>query len=375
MFKLTEINRRRLQNFRANRRAVWSLRIFIVVFLVTLCAELFSNDKPFLVSYDGTILSPIFTQYPEERFGGDPGLVNTDYHDPVIVCLIRTAGPIDPCLDEADGLGEAPLAEGKSPGWMLWPLNPYSYSTVNKGVERAPSPPDTSHILGTDDQARDVLARVIYGFRLSVLFGFAVAFVSAIIGIFLGAIQGFFGGLVDLTLQRFEEIWTSLNELYVIMIIAAVLVPTPTILFAIFVAFSWTSLTGVVRAEFLRARNFEYVQAARALGVSDIKIMFRHILPNAMVATLTFLPFILTGSIGLLDRARLSLASASPPGYGPASESWRFRARSIRRRIRHLAITAFSDVRDHAVAARSSFSRACATRFDPRKTFALSPPA
>lgn len=300
MLTLSPLNRRRLANFRGNRRAVWSLRIFGVLFVLSLVAELIANDRPFLINYDGEYLSPIWQEYPESRFGGDPGIVKVDYHDPVILCLIRTAGPIDPCLDEADGLGEAPMAEGKSRGWVLWPLLPYSFDTINHDVAVAPSPPDAAHWLGTDDQTRDVVARVIYGFRLSVLFGFAVTIVSAILGVFLGALQGFFGGWVDLGLQRFEEMWTSLNTLYIIMIIAAVVTPTPFILFLIFIAFSWTQLTGLVRAEFLRARNFEYVQAARALGVSDFKIMFRHILPNAMVATMTMLPFLLTGSIGLL---------------------------------------------------------------------------
>ena len=183
---------------------------------------------------------------------------------------------------------------------MIHALIPYSYDTVNKGVARAPSPPDSDHWLGTDDQARDVVARVIYGFRLSVLFGFSVTFVSAIIGIFAGAAQGFFGGWVDLTFQRVEEVWSSMNLLYVILIVASVLAPSLTVMFLIFVAFSWVTLIGVVRAEFLRARNFEYVQAARALGVGDWTLMFRHLLPNAMVATVTMLPFMLTSSIGLL---------------------------------------------------------------------------
>ena len=300
MFRLTELDRRRIANFRANRRAIWALRLFAVIFTIALCAEVVANDRPIAVKHDGEWLYPIWNEYPESRFGGDEGIVKVDYHDPVIQCLIRTGAGIDPCLDEADGIARAEVPEGKSAGWLLWPPIPYSYSYVDKAVEYAPYPPGGRHWLGTDDQARDVVAKIIYGFRLSVLFGFAVALVSAVIGIFLGALQGFFGGWVDLSLQRFEEIWTSLNRLYVILIIAAVITPTPLVLFCIFIAFSWTDLTGVVRAEFLRARNFEYVQAARALGVSDFKIMFRHILPNAMVATITLLPFVLTGSIGLL---------------------------------------------------------------------------
>lgn len=301
MFKLTDLDRRRLANFRANRRAVWSLRLFLILCLISFPAEFIANDKPFLVKFQDRYVSPILNDYPEAFFGGDPGF-NTDYTDPFVQDLIRTNG------DDV-------LTPGEEPGWILSPLIPYSYDTVNFGVAVAPSPPDADHWLGTDDQARDVVARVIYGFRLSVLFGFAVALVSTVLGIILGAVQGFFGGWVDLGLQRFEEVWGSMPQLYVIMIIASVLTPSPVILFLIFIAFGWTALTGVVRAEFLRARNFEYVQAARALGVNDTTIMFRHMLPNAMVATLTFLPFILTGSIGLLtglDYLGFGLGSGYP---------------------------------------------------------------
>ncbi|MEM6423225.1 MAG: ABC transporter permease, partial [Pseudomonadota bacterium] len=277
------------------RRALWSLRIFAVLFLLSLVADVIANDRPLLVSYQGTWLSPIVTAYPETRFGGD---FETEavYADPFVQCLIRTGGALDPCLDDAN----AAVPEGNSAGWMLWPPIPFSYSTVDFDVATAPSPPDGTHLLGTDDRARDVLARVIYGFRLSVLFGFGVTLCASLIGIVAGAAQGFFGGWVDLFFQRIEEIWSSMNILYVILILSAVLAPNVWLLFGIFVAFTWTQLIGVVRAEFLRARNFEYVQAARALGVGDWTIMFRHVLPNAMVATLTLVPFILTASIGLL---------------------------------------------------------------------------
>jgi microcin C transport system permease protein len=286
MIRLSPLNRRRLANFRANRRAVWSFWIFLALFMISLFAPLVANDRPFLIRFQGAYLSPLFETYPETRFGGD-FLTPADYQDPFVQALIRTNGNEE-------------LAEGESPGWILWPLVPFSYNTVDWDVATAPAPPDGTHPLGTDDQARDVLARVIYGFRLSVLFGFGVTFCSAIIGITAGAAQGFFGGWVDLTFQRIEEVWSSMNLLYVILIISAVLAPNLWIMFGVFVAFSWTSLIGVVRAEFLRARNFEYVQAARALGVGDWTIMFRHVLPNAMVATLTFAPFLLTGSIGAL---------------------------------------------------------------------------
>ena len=286
MIHLSPLNRRRLRNFRANRRAFWSFWIFLVLFVTSLFAELVANDRPFLIRYQGALLSPLFQDYPETRFGGD-FLTPADYTDPFVQELIRSGG--DDRLDP-----------GERPGWLLWPPIPFSYDTIDYAVATAPSAPDARHILGTDDQARDVLARVIYGFRLSILFGFGVTICSALIGITAGASQGFFGGWVDLFFQRIEEVWSSMNLLYVILIISAVLTPNIWVMFGIFVAFSWTSLIGVVRAEFLRARNFEYVQAARALGVGDWTIMFRHMLPNAMVATLTFLPFILTGSISLL---------------------------------------------------------------------------
>ncbi|MGF1447048.1 MAG: ABC transporter permease [Pikeienuella sp.] len=297
---LSPINRRRLANFRANRRALWSLRIFAVLFLISLCAEFVANDEPLAVRFQGELLFPVLQPFDEAHFGGFDGIVGTDYHDPYIQCLIRTNGNVDGCDEEDFGGPRAEPLAGAAEGWVLFPPIPFDHAYHDKAVETAPSAPDARHWLGTDDQGRDVLARVIYGFRLSVLFGFAVTLCSALIGIFAGAAQGFFGGWVDLTFQRIEEIWQSMNLLYVILIIVSVLAPTLWVMFAIFVAFSWTQLIGVVRAEFLRARNFEYVMAARALGVSDWRIMFRHLLPNAMVATLTLLPFMLTASIGLL---------------------------------------------------------------------------
>ncbi len=314
MFRLNEIDRRRVRNFRANRRAIWSLRIFSVLFLVCLFAEFVSNDKPFMVGYNGSWYFPIWNDYKEVDLGGEFETAAV-YNDPLLRCTIRTGGNLDGCLDELDGLGTAEQIEGTEPGWMLHPLIPYSYDTVNKEVEHALSPPDGDHWLGTDDETRDVLARVIYGFRLSVLFGFAVTIVSAIIGIVMGAMQGYFGGWVDLLLQRVEEIWSSMNTLYILLIVSSLLTLNIFWMFIVFILFSWTALIGVVRAEFLRARNFEYVRAARALGVGDWKIMFRHVLPNAMVATLTMLPFMLTGSISLLaglDFLGFGLGNAYP---------------------------------------------------------------
>ena len=364
LFRLTELDRRRLRNFRANRRAFWSLWIFLVLFIASLFAELIANDKPVLISYRGDFYTPIWNSYAETTFGGEFE-TEADYTDPVLHCLIRTGGALDPCLDEADGLGEAALVEGQEPGWMLLPLLPYAYDTVNKDVERAPSPPDVAHWLGTDDQARDVVARVIYGFRLSVLFGFSVTLVSAIIGIIAGAAQGFFGGWVDLTFQRVEEVWASMNLLYVVLIVASVLSPSLWVMFAIFVAFSWVTLIGVVRAEFLRARNFEYVRAARALGVGDWTIMFRHLLPNAMVATVTMLPFMLTASISLL-------AGLDFLGFGLGSEypSLGELALQGKRHLQdpHLAISAFFTFAV-MLSLMVFIFEGVRDAFDPRRTF------
>ncbi|MEM9099759.1 MAG: ABC transporter permease [Pseudomonadota bacterium] len=367
--RLTPLDRRRIANFRANKRAVWSLRIFSVLFLLSLAANLIANDKPVLISFQGQLLSPILTHYDEVRFGGEEGFVGTDYSDPFVECLILTGGSEACYEDEVTTLeqvasGQTP--EDGHPGWILRPLIPFSYGTVDVDVETAPSAPDARHWLGTDDQARDVLARVIYGFRLSVLFGFGVTIAAAIIGIAAGAAQGFFGGWVDLFFQRVEEVWSSMNMLYVIIIISAVLTPNLPIMFLIFVAFSWTALTGVVRAEFLRARNFEYVQAARALGVSDWVIMFRHLLPNAMVATVTMLPFLLTSSIGLLAGLDF-LGFGLPPGYPSLGEL----ALQGKKYLQdpHLAITAFFTFAIMLSLLVFIFE-GIRDAFDPRKSFA-----
>ena len=274
--KMTPLSRRRLQNFRSNRRGYWSLWIFLVVFTVTLFAEIFANDRPVLVRYDGAFYAPIFFTYAELEFGGEFDL-EADYRDPYITELIEEKG------------------------WILWPIIPYSYDTIDYELDQpAPSPPSKRHWLGTDDQARDVMARVIYGFRISILFGFVLTLLSSVVGIAAGAVQGYFGGLTDLLMQRFIEIWEGLPVLYLLIIMAAVIEPSFFSLLGLMLLFSWTGLVAVVRAEFLRARNFEYIRAARALGVSDSVIMYRHILPNAMVATLTFMPFILSGSVTTL---------------------------------------------------------------------------
>jgi microcin C transport system permease protein len=276
--------------FRANRRGWWSLWIFAVLFVLGLVAELIANDKPLLLSFEDELYFPMLEAYPETTFGGIFP-TETNYRDPFVQELIDTAG-----------------------GWMLWPPIRYSYDTINLDTPSpAPSPPTWDNLLGTDDQARDVAARLIYGFRISVLFGLILTLFSTVVGVIAGAIQGYFGGWIDLLGQRFIEIWTSVPQLYLIIIIAAVIEPSFWVLLTILLLFSWVALVGYVRAEFLRGRNLEYVLAARAMGVGNVAIMFRHLLPNAMVATLTFLPFLLNSSITTLTALDF-LGFGLPPG-------------------------------------------------------------
>ncbi|SLN60419.1 Inner membrane ABC transporter permease protein YejE [Roseovarius litorisediminis] len=315
---LSPLNQRRWRNFRRNRRAYWSLMIFAVIFGITLFAEFVANDKPILIQYRGQYYTPIFNFYPETEFGGD---FDTEaiYRDPEVRCLI-TSGGLEDCFDDPEGIVEDAAdgvvnGEPIEKGWALWPLIPYSYNTSVDRPGAAPLPPNHQNWLGTDDTKRDVLARVIYGFRLSVLFTLIVTALSSVIGIFAGAVQGYFGGRTDLIFQRIIEIWSSTPQLYVIIILFAILPRSFWLLVFITVLFGWMALVGVVRAEFLRARNLEYVRAAKALGVSNLVIMFRHMLPNAMVATLTMLPFVITGTISLLaglDFLGFGLPSSSP---------------------------------------------------------------
>ena len=316
--KLNKINQRRWRNFKQNKRAFWSLIIFTICFVISLCAEFIANDRPLLVKYQGAYYMPVLSFYSEETFGG---YLRTEaiYSDIEVECLIISGGleecwdtPEQIITDSQDGIIDARKIER---GFVIWPLIPYHFSTVDTLDVPAPSPPDNNHLLGTDDTARDVLARVIYGFRLSVLFALIVSIFSSFIGIFMGAVQGYFGGRTDLLAQRLIEIWGATPSLYVIIIVAAIYRMDFWLLVFLMILFSWTALVGVVRAEFLRARNFEYVQAAKALGVSPIKIMIRHVLPNAMVATLTMLPFIVTGAIGslaALDFLGFGLPSSAP---------------------------------------------------------------
>ncbi len=287
--RITPLNRRRLSNFRANGRGFWSLWIFLALFTLSLLAEFIANDKPILVSYDGSFYMPIFKAYPETVFGGFFE-TETEYRDPQVRAMIEEKG------------------------WMLWPVIPFSYDTVNYQLDHpAPAPPSAVNWLGTDDQGRDVVARLIHGFRLSILFGLTLTLISSLIGVTAGAVQGYFGGIVDLLFQRFMEVWEGLPMLYLLIILASIVEPNFWWLLGVMLLFSWVSLVGVVRAEFLRTRNFDYVRAARALGVGSAKIMFKHILPNAMVAALTFLPFILSGSIITLTALDF-LGFGMPPG-------------------------------------------------------------
>lgn len=308
---LSPLNQRRWRNFKANRRSFWALWIFLIAFGLSLFAELLANDKPILALYRGEWFVPVYRFYPETAFGGD-FKTEADYRDEGVQCLIITGGLPD-CWDDPAGViadtrdGDY-QGEQVETGRILWPLVPYNYRTINN-VGTAPSAPDAKHWLGTDDTARDVLARIIYGFRLSILYALLVTTGASIVGIMAGAVQGYFGGRTDLIFQRVIEVWGGTPTLYVIIILFAILGRSFWLLVGISILFGWPALVGVVRAEFLRARNFEYVRAARALGVSDRVIMFRHILPNAMVATLTLLPFIVTGAIG-------SLAALDLLGFG-----------------------------------------------------------
>ena len=286
---MSPLTRRRLHNFRANRRGYWSLWIFLVLFGISLFAELIANDRPLVVRFEGRFYFPVFATYPETAFGG-VFPTEADYRDPAVAKLITAKG------------------------WMIWPPIRFRYDTVNVNLTvPAPAPPSRDDWLGTDDQGRDLCARLIYGFRISVLFGLTLTVLSSVIGVAAGAVQGYFGGWVDLMFQRFIEIWAGLPVLYLLIILASIVEPNFWWLLGLMLLFSWMSLVGVVRAEFYRARNFDYVRAARALGVRNAVIMRRHVLPNAMVATLTFLPFILNGSITTLTSLDF-LGFGLPPG-------------------------------------------------------------
>lgn len=351
---LSPLNQRRWRNFKANRRALWSLWIFAILYGLSLFAPFLANDRPLMVTYQGERFYPIFNFYPETAFGGD-FRTEAVYRDIEVQCLIISGG-LEDCWDDPEAVIDEVTTTGQfagttvQQGALVWPPIPHDFASIVDRPGVAPAPPNVingyytslvdpdappvfdlpedadraewsysfgllpaplagTNLLGTDDTSRDVMARVIYGFRTSVSLAFIVTLITSVIGIFMGGLQGYFGGWVDLIWQRIIEIWNATPSLYVIIIIAAIIPMTPLLLIGLFVFFGWMGLTGVVRAEFLRARNFEYVRAARALGVGNLTIMYRHILPNAMVATLTFLPFIVTGTIG-------GLASLDFLGFG-----------------------------------------------------------
>jgi microcin C transport system permease protein len=373
LFKLGPMNRRRLDNFSRNRRGFWSFWIFAVLFVISLFAEFVANDRPIVASYKGEILFPVLFNYDESKFGGF--LAETDYRDPFIA------------------------REIEAHGWAIWPPIRYANNTNNLALPTpAPSAPTWSlaeeqcrtalakraardpefHVdgkgscrdlewnwLGTDEGGRDVLARIIYGFRLSVLFGLILAGISSVIGVAAGAVQGYFGGWLDLTMQRLIEIWSSLPRLYILIILSAILAPSFFVLLMILLLFSWVDLVHLVRAEFLRARNFEYVRAARALGVNNRTIMFRHLLPNAMVATLTFLPFILSGSISTLTSLDF-LGFGMPPGSPSLGEMIAQGKSNLQ--APWLGLTAFFTM-SIMLSLLIFVGEAVRDAFDPRKTF------
>jgi microcin C transport system permease protein len=362
---VSPLNKRRWQNFKANKRGYISFWLFLVLFIVSLFAEFIANDKPFLVEYGGHFYSPALVTYPETTFGGDFETA-ADYRDPYLQKKIADKG-----------------------GWMIWPPIHYSYDTHNLDLPTpAPSPPtwmltetqckpivERKHLsgcrdleynwLGTDDQGRDVVARLIYGFRISVLFGLILTIVSSVIGVAAGAVQGYFGGWTDLLFQRFIEIWTAIPSLYLLLIISSVLAPGFFVLLGILLLFSWVSLVGLVRAEFLRGRNFEYVQAARALGVSNAVIIFRHLLPNAMVATMTFLPFILSSSVMTLTALDF-LGFGLPPGSPSLGELLAQGKANVQ--APWLGLTGFFSIAI-MLSLLIFIGEAARDAFDPRKTF------
>lgn len=286
---LSPLNQRRIANFKANSRGYWSFRILSVLLVITLFAEVIANDRPIVLSFEDKLYFPVLFDYMETDFGGDFATA-TDYRDPYISGLIEESG------------------------WIVWPIVRFSYDTINYDLQvPAPAPPSADNWLGTDDQARDVFARVLYGFRLSLFFGLSLTLVASLIGVMAGAVQGYFGGWTDLLFQRVIEIWNGLPQLFVLIIVSSLVAPGFWTLLIVLLLFSWTALVAVVRAEFLRARNFDYVRAAKALGMGDAKIMVKHVLPNAMVATITFLPFILSGSVVALTSLDF-LGLGLPPG-------------------------------------------------------------
>lgn len=337
---MTPVTKRRIQQFKANKRGYISLWIFLGLFLLCMCADFIANDKPLLIRYDGKLYAPVFKAYAETTFGGDFE-TEAEYRDPFVQELITKKG------------------------WIVWAPIRFSYDTINYDLPQpAPSPPTRENVLGTDDQGRDVAARVIYGFRLSVLFGLMLTIVSSLVGIVAGAFQGYYGGKLDLYMQRVIEIWTSLPSLYILIIFSSIFVPGFWTLLFILLLFSWVQLVDVVRAEFLRTRNFDYVRAANALGVSNTKIIFKHVLPNAMVATMTFMPFVLTGSITALTSLDF-LGLGLPPGSPSLGEMLSQGKNNIQ--APWLGLTAFFSLAI-MLSLLTFIGEAVRDAFDPRKT-------
>jgi microcin C transport system permease protein len=344
---LSPLNRRRWRNFKTNRRGYWSFWLFLVALLLALFAELVANDEPFLVFHDGEIYTPAFKTYAETEFGGVLP-TEADYTDPAVQALIE------------DG------------GWILWPLIPYDQKTVAWDLPQpAPSPPDATHWLGTDDQARDVVARTIYGFRISVLFGFILTVISAAIGVSAGAMQGYFGGILDLLAQRFIEIWSSLPTLYILIILASFVEPNFWWLLGVLLLFSWIGFVGVVRAESLKVRNYDYVKAARALGLNNWQIISKHVLPNALVATMTFMPFTLAGSVTALTSLDF-LGIGLPPGSASLGELLAQGKANLQ--APWLALTGFFVI-GAMLTLLIFIGEAVRDAFDPRKVFSSAPDA
>jgi microcin C transport system permease protein len=359
------LNARRWRNFKANRRGYWSLWIFMILFVTSLFAEFIANDQPLFIRYDGKNYFPIFVTYPDTEFGDDLGTA-ADYRDPHLQKFLADHHAIEiwaPIRFSYNTINDnPPSAFPSKPTWML---NAKDCAFAEKNGYAKCGTLEYNW-LGTDDQGRDVLARMIYGFRLSVLFGLILTIVSSVIGVAAGAVQGYFGGWTDLLFQRFLEIWTSVPELYLLLIISSVLVPGFFVLLGILLLFSWTRLVGLVRAEFLRGRNFEYIQAARALGVSNKVIMFRHLLPNAMVATMTFLPFIMSGSVMTLTALDF-LGFGLPPGSPSLGELLSQGKANVQ--APWLGLTGFFTVAI-MLSLLIFVGEAVRDAFDPRKTFA-----
>ena len=287
---MNPVAKRRWQQFKSNKRGFYSAWIFLTLFSISLMAELIANNKPLVMQHQGSLWFPVFVAYTEAELGGELP-IEAQYSDPFVLELVRASG-----------------------GWMIWPPIPYTYNEADRFIDTAaPAPPSAEHLLGTDDRGRDTMARLIYGFRLSVLFGLTLTVFSSIIGVSIGALQGYFGGVIDLMGQRLVEMWAGLPVLLILIILASVVEPNVFWLLAILTMFSWMPLVGLVRAEVLRTRNFEYVRAARALGMSNLSILVRHVMPNALVATLTFLPFLLSGAVTTLTALDF-LGFGLPPG-------------------------------------------------------------